>query len=190
MIGTLPGTTLEADLSRPDGAGRLLDPIFMAGGLMLSQVSALTALEPHTIQNWVRRGFVSAPEHKRYTQRQFCRIAIINMLRDCLKLDDITGLLSYLNGHLDDESDDLIDDALLYRYITRLTSRAASAPMAGRKEWADWCGEVLADFQEPIPGAKERVAQVLQVILTAYTAARLRSDAERMLRRLKGDELL
>ena len=61
MMGTLPGTTVETDLSRNDAAEALLSPLFLAGGLMLSQVSQLTGLEPHVIQNWVKRGFVSPP---------------------------------------------------------------------------------------------------------------------------------
>ena len=64
MIDVLPGTTVEADLRRPDAADMLLSPLFLTGGLMLSQVSQLTGLEPHVIQNWVKRGFVSPPERK------------------------------------------------------------------------------------------------------------------------------
>ncbi|HML45801.1 MAG TPA: DUF1836 domain-containing protein, partial [Clostridia bacterium] len=71
-------------------------------------------LEAYTIQNWVRRGFISPPEHKRYSKRQFCRIALINALKDCMQMDSVTRLLTYINGNLSDESDDLIDDTLLY----------------------------------------------------------------------------
>lgn len=98
---------------------------------MLSQVSQLTGLEPHVIQNWVKRGFVSPPRNKRYSRNQFSRIALINMLKDCLRLDQITRLLSYLNGHLDDESDDIIDESRLYTYITRLVFQAERSPWPG-----------------------------------------------------------
>lgn len=181
MISTLPGTTVETDLSRDDAAEALLSPLFLAGGLMLSQVAQLTGLEPYVIQNWIKRGFVSSPVNKRYSRRQFCRIAIINLLKDCLRLDQITRLLRYLNGHLDDESDDIIDDSRLYTYITRLVFLAQRAPMAGREEWREWCAQVLEDYEEPYPGARERVLRGLQVIVTAYTAARLKSRAECML---------
>ena len=188
MIGTLPGTTVETDLSREDAAEALLSPLFLAGGLMLSQVSQLTGLEAHTIQNWVKRGFVSPPVGKRYSRNQFCRIATINMLKDCLRLDQITRLLSYLNGHLDDESDDIIDDSRLYTYITRLVFRAERSPMAGRLEWRDWCVQVLEDYDEPYPGARERVSRGLRVIVTAYAAARLKGNAERLLSSLDESE--
>ncbi len=181
MISTLPGTTVETDLSRDDAAEALLSPLFLAGGLMLSQVAQLTGLEPYVIQNWVKRGFVSPPVNKRYSRRQFCRIATINLLKDCLRLDQITRLLSYLNGHLDDESDDIIDDSRLYTYITRLIFLVQRNPMAEREQWQEWCDQVLADYEEPWPGARERVRRGLQVIVTAHAAVRLRGRAERML---------
>lgn len=184
MMGTLPGTTVETDLSRNDAAEALLSPLFLAGGLMLSQVSQLTGLEPHVIQNWVKRGFVSPPRNKRYSRNQFSRIALINMLKDCLRLDQITRLLSYLNGHLDDESDDIIDESRLYTYITRLVFQAERSPMAGREQWRAWCAQVLEDYDEPYPGARERVWRGLQVIVTAYASARLKTEAERMLKSL------
>ena len=120
MAKTLPGTTIPVDWSRPEEAETRLNSLFLAGGLMLSQVASLTGLEPYVIQNWVRRGFAAPPERKRYSRRQFCRIVLINMLKDSMQLDKICTLLSYVNGELDDESDDLIDDAQLYLYFVRL----------------------------------------------------------------------
>ena len=180
MYGTLPGTTIETDLSRYDAAQALLSPLFLAGGLVLSQVAQLTGLEPYVIQNWVKRGFVSPPRNKKYSRRQFCRIATINLLKDCLRLDQITRLLSYLNGNLGDESDDLIDDFELYGYITRLVFHLERDPQAGRDDWQNWCLEVLEDYAEPYPGARDRVRRGLQVIVTAYASARLKGKAEQM----------
>ena len=184
MIGTLPGTTIETDLNRDGAAQALLAPLFLTGGLVLSQVSQLTGLEPYVIQNWVKRGFVSPPRNKKYSKRQFCRIATINLLKDCLRLDQITRLLSYLNGNLDDESDDLIDDFELYGYITRLVFQMERSPQAGRENWLDWCVQALEGYREPYPGARERVRRGLQVIVTAYAAARLKGEAGQMLKAL------
>lgn len=177
---TLPGTTMEADLRQPDAAVALLDPLFLTGGLMLSQVARLTGLEPYVIQNWVRRGFVSPPRQKRYSKRQFCRIAMINMLKDSLQLDRICALLSYVNGQLDDESDDLIDDAQLYQYMVRVISKARADPGKVQAQMGHWCGEALYDYAEPVPGAGRRVEQVLEVTLTAYLAGVLKRRAEEL----------
>ena len=119
MAKTLPGTTIAVDWNRPEEAETLLNSLFLAGGLMLSQVASLTGLEPYVIQNWVRRGFVAPPERKRYSRRQFSRIVLINMLKDSMQLDKICALLSYVNGELDDKSDDLIASCISILYAWR-----------------------------------------------------------------------
>lgn len=182
----LPGTTAEADLSRPDAADALLSPLFLTGGLTLSQVVQLTGLEAHTIQNWVKRGFLSPPQRKKYSRRQFCRILIINMLKDALQLEKICTLLSYFNGSLSDESDDLIDDSYLYTCIVRLVGRLEEEAMPDGPELEQWCSDALGDYGEPCPGARTRVSRSMAVILTALMAARYRQEAERLLAGLDG----
>ena len=178
MAKTLPGTTIAVDWNRPEEAETLLNSLFLAGGLMLSQVASLTGLEPYVIQNWVRRGFVAPPERKRYSRRQFSRIVLINMLKDSMQLDKICALLSYVNGELDDESDDLIDDFQLYLYIVRLAALVEHQPPSGPDEAARWCQTAAENYCECVPGARDRVARCLHVILTAYLAGRLKQEAE------------
>lgn len=81
---------------------------------MLSQVTQVTGLEPYIIQNWVRRGFLAPPKQRKYTRRQLSRILMINVLKSTLSIEQICKLLSYINGALDDEGDDTIDDTELY----------------------------------------------------------------------------
>ena len=105
------------------------------------------------------------------------------MLKDALRMEEICGLLSYVNGQMDDESDDLIDDSQLYFLFLRLAAyhREMNTP-EGRDAYIK---EILADYQEPVPGAAERVAQVLKVMLTAWAAALLRQQAISMANELK-----
>lgn len=184
MPHTLPGTTIPVDPGQPDAAETVLKPLFLAGGLMLSQVAQLTGLEPYTVQNWVRRGFVSPPVRKRYSRRQFCRIATINLLKDCLQLDKICRLLSYVNGELDDESDDLIDDAQLYGYISALTLRMERGALPTQAELDGWCTDALTGYEEAVPGARARVEQVLRIILTAWFSCVLKRRAETLITEL------
>lgn len=151
MINYLPGTTIQANPDQIDGAETLLSPLFLAGGLTLSQVAQITGLEPHIIQNWVRRGFVSPPQQKRYSRRQVSRILMISMLRDCMQLDKICFLLSYVNGQLDDESDDLIDDWQLYCHSARLIARAHGQPLTGPELRNQWCRELLSTIRNRFP---------------------------------------
>ena len=80
MDWIIPGTTLAARREDAPLIEEQFKSMFLAGGMVLSQVSSITGLEPYTVQNWVKRGFLAAPIQKRYTMRQLCRILNINML--------------------------------------------------------------------------------------------------------------
>ncbi len=182
MNWTLPGTTIAAHREDADKTRQQFDALFLAGGLTLSQVSSITGLEPYAVQNWVKRGFLTPPKAKRYDQEQVCRIILINMLKGTLALEQITHMLSYVNGNLADDSDDLIDDAVLYFMFVRLAARARH--IGGTEQWDEAVESVLTDYREPVPGAKERVRKVLRTMLTAWVANRLRLETEEMLKSL------
>ena len=77
----VPGTNLKYEGGR--GMFSLLRPMIQAAdGLTLGQVCSITGLAPATIQNWVKRGFVSRPIQKKYRERQLARILLISSLRD------------------------------------------------------------------------------------------------------------
>ena len=179
MNWTSPGTTLVQPREEADQVRNLFEPMFLAGGMVLSQVASITGLEPHTIQNWVKRGFLAPPKGKRYQMRQVCRILNINLLRGALPLEQIVSLMGYINGSLTDESDDLIDDTVLYFMLVGLAARART--ISTDEAWDQELEEVLANYEEPIPGAKERIRQVLRVMLTAWICTRLRQEAEKLL---------
>jgi len=183
MNWTIPGTTLEGLRSNADRTDGLFASMFLAGGLTLSQVSSITGLENYVIQNWVKRGFLPPPQNKRYDMEQLCRLLNINLLKGALPLDRICTLLSYINGNLADESDDIIDDTLLYFMFVRLAARARD--LSQQDCWEDALSEVLADYEEPVPGAKERVRDVLRIMLTAWLASRMMQETEKMLSTLQ-----
>ena len=173
MQRVLPGSTLHYDGSTPGSAEILLSALFAGGDLMLAQVSHISGLEPYVIQNWVARGFLPPPVAKRYSRRQLSRILIIHMLRSVLPLEEICRLLSYVNGHLDDISDDLVDDSALYMALVALTEDDPPPIKT-----------VLKDYREPFPGAQRRVEQVLEIMLLAYRAAALKEEAQAYIGRL------
>lgn len=175
MTRTLPGTTIQADMSRPDGVEAVLGPMFLTGGLTLSQVTTLTGLEPYVIQNWVRRGFLSPPQQRRYSRRQLCRILTVNMLKDVLQLEKICSLLSYVNGDLEDESDDLVDDSYLYEKAVWLIAQSENGQVTGIQ-----LKEALKDYSGT-PEARERVERVLIAICKGYLSARFKAETEELI---------
>ena len=97
MNWTIPGTTLEGIREEADRIDKLFQSMHMAGGLTLGQVSSITGLEPYAIQNWVKRGFLSSPQNRRYNMEQLCRIITINMLKGALALEQICSLLTFIS---------------------------------------------------------------------------------------------
>ena len=113
---------------------------------------------------------------------QVCRIINVNMLKGTLQLEQACSLMQYLNGVLSDERDDLIDDTRLYFMFVRLAARARQ--VGGDQEWEEALREITADYQEPVPGAREKLVNVLRIMLTVWAANSLRSAAERMIENL------
>ena len=183
MNWTIPGTTLTDLRANADHVDEMFTSMFLAGGMVLSQVSNITGLEAYTIQNWVKRGFLAPPRNKRYDLEQVCRIITINMLKGALPLEKICSLMQYINGDLTDESDDIIDDAILYFMFVKLAARARH--IGGNQGWEEAISEAMDTYKEPKPGAKDRVNKVLRVMLMAYISSRFKAQVDSMVDELQ-----
>ena len=139
MEWNIPGTVVRIPREEADRLEEKMAAMFLAGGIVLGQVTAVTGLEPHIVQNWVKRGFLPAPVQKRYSLTQLCRIININMLRFTLPMEKICGLLSYVNGRLDDTSDDIIDDVSFEWYQKDEKVRNEKRKM----DWLDDCEGIV-----------------------------------------------
>lgn len=181
---TLPGTVLSVDADRPQAAEEVFSSLFLAGGLVLSQVTQVTGLEPYIIQNWVRRGFLAPPKQRKYTRRQLSRILMINALKSTLSIEQICKLLSYINGALDDEGDDTIDDTELYGAFVLVAGSVQKRGLTSESEMNRLIADGLKDYKESIPGAKERIEQALRIMITAWRAAQLQTKAQSMMNAL------
>ncbi len=177
MATVLPGTAIEVSKIEKGVSRQMFDGIFAAGGITLSQVSIMTGVEPAAIQNWVKRKFVSSPQKRMYSKNKFARICIINMLRESLQLEKIVELLQYLNGNLDDESDDIIGDEELYhRYVDMLSD--TDLQNISDSVISDLAHAASKGFNEPFPGAGHRLETVLKTFTYAHLASLARKKAE------------
>lgn len=183
MSWTIPGTALQSSRDQAPDIARQFDAMFFGGGMMLSQVTAVTGLEAHTVQNWVKRGFLPPPEQKRYRLNQLCRLATVNALKGVLSMEQICGLLRYVNGVLDTESDDLISDSQLYFLFVQLAAQVRQLCCPENVELM--LEQLLQDYQEPAPGAKDRVKNALRIMVTAWVASRLCQQTANMVEQIE-----
>ena len=180
MPKTFPGTTIEVSKLERGASRTLFDGIFATGGITLSQVSIMTGLEYYIVQNWVKRGFLSSPKKRVYSRAQFARIIIINMLREALQIEKISGLIKLIGGALDDESDDLIsDDELYHTYVDMIADKIIDVrDKASVRAAAE---RATADFDEKNPKSKQKLLRILEVMFYAHSASILRERAEELL---------
>ena len=183
MEWNIPGTVLTAKREEAANIQSDFKAMFLAGGIMLSQVSAISGLEPYDVQNWVKRRLLPPPVNKRYDLNQLCRILNINMLKKALPMEQICGLLGHINGEMDNRSDDLIDDSKLYFLFVKLAARARH--IGGSENWDDALLQVTEDYHEPKPGARDRLITVLRIMLTAWVASMLLVASQTMIRQLQ-----
>ena len=184
MSTTFPGTTIEVSKIEKGCSRQLFDGIFATGGITLSQVSIMTGLEPYIIQNWVKRGFVEPPVKRVYSRGQFARAVIINMLKEALKLEDICSLIHIIGGDTPDKSDDLILDEELYHSYVDLISKDG-INLSDPTSVAAAATAAAEEIEEKIPNTRKKLSHILQVMLYAHSASRLRVRAEDMLGTLK-----
>ena len=123
----IPGTKLlRSDMGGVTGLEFLSKIFFISDGVMLTQIRDISGIDGSTLQNWTKRGWVENSKLKKYNINQVAHILIINMLRSCMQLDRIAFLIQYINGRVDDRSDDIIEDSELYDYICKILDKLMS----------------------------------------------------------------
>ena len=181
----IPGTKLKkSDMGNVTGLEFLSKVFYISEGVMLSQIREVSGIDGSTLQNWTKRGWVANARLKKYNIDQVAHILIINMLRSCIQLEHIAFLLQYINGKLDDTSDDIIRDSVLYDYICRILEALTREDVASKATIKDVIARQITDYEEIIPGARTRLANALEIIVTAYYAALIKKSSDEMLAHL------
>ena len=181
----IPGTKLKKnDMGNVTGLEFLSKVFYISEGVMLSQIREVSGIDGSTLQNWTKRGWVANARLKKYNIDQVAHILIINMLRSCIQLDHIAFLLQYINGKIDDTSDDIIRDSVLYDYICRILETLTRKNVATKASITEVIRDQISDYKEAMAGAHDRLANALEIIVTAYYAALIKRSSDEMLANL------
>lgn len=181
MSEKLPGTMLDfTPEAARDPFGAVEPLLTVTGGLTLSQVSELTGLETTTIQNWVKRGWVANPRGKRYGEVQLMRIILINIMRGAMQLDEIAEIMTYINGSVEDRSDDIIPDRELFCHLCRVINSASERHVADEiGDLKRLISEELAQYKGPTADATQKLQKALLVMVLAYKSSQTKELAMR-----------
>jgi len=186
--GRIPGTILKkSDMSNVTGLEFLSKIFFITDGVMIAEIRRIAGLDTSTLQNWAKRGWMENSKFKRYTIDQVAHILIINMLRSCMSLDRISFLIHYINGNVNDRSDDIICASRLYDYICRILDKLTDDE-GGVPSVKDCIAETIGDYEETVTGARKRLQKGLEIIVIAYYASLLKHQSDAMIDGLTGKE--
>jgi len=151
------------------------------GGLSLSQVCAVTGLEGSTIQNWVKRGWVEHPIGKRYEEVHIARIMIINALKECIKLEHIAQLMSYVNGKSQDGSEAIIKESTLYNYLCEALKQSGQTDDHSKSGVETVINNVIKDYSDPNPDSRIRIRKALTLMIFACVCTDVKRRVEAMM---------
>ncbi len=169
--GIIPGTVLKKEEKGNLTGLAFLDNIYyVSSGVMLTQIRDISGIDGSTLQNWVKRGWVSNTVNKKYSKDQLARILIINMLRSCMLLERVDTLLHYINGEIDDVRDDIIPESRLFDYICTIYDRYIEDECECEAQLDEIIAQTTAEYSEPVKGAHNRLNAALKIIIIAYLA--------------------
>lgn len=183
---TLPGTVLPFQTKENGDYFGIIAPIFSTlSGVTLSQVRELTGLTTATIQNWVKRGYIPAPQSKRYEEKHLLRILLINSIKGAVMIEDVQKIMVYINGDVADTSDDIISDKALYNCLCRVIKLCENTVITDDKVINNAVTTVLSDHKELDKNARERLQKALYIMTTSFFAAQFREITINKLSNLK-----
>lgn len=179
MLQNVPGTVLPWTEGLQQNAFAVLSPVLaVTKGFTLSQLRELTGLEGSTIQNWVKRGWVENPTGKRYGEAQIVRIVIINMLRNSIQLEKIIALMTYINGRVDDRSDDIIPDRELFSLLCSVIFEADRMHSTDREVIASIIDSRMANYRVPNAQAGEKLRRAVLCMVLGFIASEIKKQAD------------
>ena len=178
----IPGTVMsKAQMGNVTGMEFLNKVFYITDSVMLTHIREISGIDGSTLQNWTKRGFVPLSKMKKYNKDQLARILIINMMRDSMRLDSISKLLTYVNGAAGAPEDDIIPEAELYDYLCRIIDKLVEDELPSDiKDVNGLISHVLEPYVERTAGATKRLERACGIIIMTYYATLVRQKAHEM----------
>jgi len=179
MIQYIPGTVMKFDSDKNSCAFDVIKPFFaFTNGITLSQVRELTGLETSTIQNWVKRGWVPSPINKRYGQRQIVRIMLINSIRRSMKIENVINLMAYINGDVEDTSDDVVSDEVLFNEFCKAVYLCDKSSTHSFDVISAMVSEQVSHIPDIDSVGKVKLKRTLQIMVMAFLSAQIQDKID------------
>ena len=117
------------------------------------------------------------------TSTMYLSIVLLAMLKEDEGAGNSPEVLKAV-GKIDDKSDDIIRDSVLYDYICRILETLTRKDVATKASITEVIRDQISDYKEAMAGARDRLANALEIIVTAYYAALIKRSSDEMLANL------
>lgn len=172
MSVLLPGTLIEVAPEHLKNVDTILSPMFLLEGMQLRQITQLMGMETHTVQNWVKRGFVESPVRKMYDRDRFVRLALLNYFKDVFSLEGILEILS-MAGNQDDT---------VYKAFCNLIARSPVDPIRAETRLNEIIDGVVENSEFDLTQTSQaQVKRMMTILYTAHLSIVMKKEAERLL---------
>ena len=151
----------------------------------IQQVSKMTHIPATTLRYYDKEGLLPFVERssggiRMFQEKDYEWLKVISCLKKAgMSLKDIR---EYINLAM--QGDDTIDDTELYGAFVLVAGSVQKHGLTSESEMNRLIADGLKDYKEPSPGAKERIEQVLRIMITAWRAAQLQTKAQSMMNAL------
>ena len=183
----LPGTATAYVERGEKGFSKIEMLLEATGGLSLSQVCAVTGLEGSTIQNWVKRGWVAHPTGKKYEEIHIARILIINALKECIRLEQISQLMNYVSGTVEGSRGGIIKESELYNFLCDALLHMGQAADHSRGGIETVVETVIKNYNGPRPDSRIRIRKALTLMIFACVCTDVKRRTEAMMEQILYD---
>lgn len=177
-----PGT-----ITKKDGrsAKDLFTDIFSdSDGIMLMTVRNITGLDTPTLQNWVHRGWVKRPSHKKYSVDHLARILIVNALRSVTSMENISKVLDCVCGSVDGTKKGIVSEALFYEYFVDASEKVEYGELEPGSDIDKTVSETISCFDSTAVEDKEKLHRCIRIFVLFIASELLRSRANASIKEL------
>ena len=100
-----------------------------------------------------------------------------------MKLEDIARLMTYVNGDVEDSSDDIIDDVILYNILCRIIFDAEDNGAFEKESLKEVIDEAVRHSARDIKYGDDKLRKAMLIMILAYRSSYLKSEMESELKK-------
>jgi hypothetical protein len=127
---------------------------------------------------------VTHPKGKRYEEKHIARILLINALKECIKLEHISFLMTYINGPDGDTGEVIIKESELFNFLCDALERMEHTDDLSRGGVESVVESAIRSYSGSKPGSRLRIRKALSLMIYACVCTDVKRRTEEMMKQI------